>query len=265
MPTGVEVERGADHLRRQSSEILPKRRFTLDLAHFGRRGYLVPGHLRSPLAQEVNAIKRVLIRFLEDRPEPMRHRPLVLVVTSTKGGEGKSFFSLNVALSFLFVDARPVLLVDADAVDGGLSRELGLLGRSGLGDELRSGEPSFDDHLLSAERHRLEVLPAGTLSSDNADWTRHDARRLVQALRRLAMDDTVVVIDTPPVSSLPVAHLLADYADHILFVVGAGQTRREEIALALAQLSGAEATSFVLNRALASPMHGEYGCHGSRA
>jgi receptor protein-tyrosine kinase len=265
VPVGVVADVGADRSRSRSPEIPPERRFTLDLARFARQGYLVPGNLRTPLAQEVNAIKRRLRRALEDRQGSPWDRPPVLMVTSTKPDEGKSFFSLNLALSFLFVDARRVLLVDADIVGGGLSRELGVLERPGLSDELRtSGELRLDDRLLGAAPHRLEMLPAGSSSGTYGDWTRHDGQRLVLALRRLAVGDAVVVVDTPPVSTLPTAHLLADYVDHILFVVGAGRTRREEIALALGQLSEPEATSFVLNRAVAAPMPAEHG-YGSSA
>ena len=234
----------------------PARRFALDLAALGRRGHLVPGNLRGPLAREVNAVKRGLHRILGDRQE----RQLVLMVTSTKAGEGKSFVSLNLALSFLLVDARRVLLVDADDVRGGLSRELGLPEGPGLAEEMRTGELRLDERLLGAERHRLEVLPAGSLSATGAEWTRHDGQRLVLALRRLAAArDAVVVIDTPPLAACPTAHLLADHVDHVLFVVGAGRTRTDEIAHALAQLADHRATSFVLNRATAPATPAEYG------
>jgi Mrp family chromosome partitioning ATPase len=263
-PARFVAEAGADRPFQRSPEIPPERRFTLDLARFARRGHLVPGNLRSPLAQEVNALKRGLYRALEEHRGSPWEGPLVLMVTSTKPGEGKSFVSLNLALSFLFVDGRRVLLVDADGADGGLSRELGVPGRPGLSDELRAGELRLDDRLLGAERHRLEVLPAGSTSSVGAlDWTRQDCQRLAHALRRLTMVNEVIVIDTPPVSVLPTAHLLADYVDHILFVVGAGQTRPDEIALALAQLSDRDATSFVLNRVIAAPGPAEYS-YGSR-
>lgn len=248
----------------QPPEIPPERHVALDLTRLAKAGHLVPGNLRSPFAQEMNAIKRSLRWAMEERRRSCWDRPLVLMVTSTRPDEGKSFLSLNLALSFLFVDARRVVLVDADTAQGTLSRQLGGRGHPGVSEVLRHGERRPDEQLLAVGQHGLELLPAGTLSTTGGDSTRQDCQRLVLALRRLAAGDAVVVIDTPPMTAFPTAHLLADYVDHLLFVVGAGRTRPDDIALALAQLSDHHAASFVLNRMIAAPNTAEYS-YGTRA
>jgi len=87
-------------------------------------------------------------------------------------------------------------------------------------------------------------------------------------LRRLAQPGAVVIVDTPPVLAVPTAHLLADHVDQVLFVVGAGLTRPEEIRSALALLPAQDKVSFVLNRglvpSLAVDYDGYYG-YGAKA
>src|SRR4051794_32211387 len=88
------------------------RSFGLDLVRLRRERYLVPGSFGSAFAREVNVIKRGLWRVLLNCGTQANGCPVILVVTSTKPREGKSFLSTNLALSLLFADTRPVLLVD---------------------------------------------------------------------------------------------------------------------------------------------------------
>lgn len=229
----------------------PARGFALDLARLRRRRYLVPGNFATPLARDVNAIKRRLWRALDDRGPGLADRPVLLLVTSTKPDEGKSFFSINLALSFLFEDSHRVMLVDGDGVRGGMSRQLGLKGSPGLNDTLRSNEIELESCLLRSERDGLEVIPAGSPSAADMGWTRRGSERVIAALRRVAMPNAVVVIDTPPLLAAPLAHLLAEHVDHVLFLVGAGHTKVDEIGLAVAQFPDPSRVSLVLNRAAA--------------
>jgi protein-tyrosine kinase len=235
--------------------------FRLDTASLYNQRCLVPGNLSSAFAREINVVKRNLWRRLQDR-EPGQ-RSIVLLVSSTKAGEGKSFLGLNLALSFLFADSRRVLLVDADTEHRGLSKRLGLGNSSGLTELLEEGGASIEQALLRSERHELEIIPAGRPSPAGASRAACGSERLVVALRRLAAPDAVVVIDAPPLLTAPVAYLLAEYVDQVILVVGAGQSRLDEIGLALAQLPDQERVSFILNRAVAAPASA--GSHGPPA
>src|SRR5688572_10534220 len=70
----------------------------LDLTAMAAAGFLVPGHGNAQLGEEFRAIKRPLIRNAQGRSaEPIHHANLI-VVTSALAGEGKTFFSTNLAL-----------------------------------------------------------------------------------------------------------------------------------------------------------------------
>jgi Mrp family chromosome partitioning ATPase len=221
----------------------------LDFAALARRRLVAPGNLRSRLALELSGIKRTIGRGETNLQPDSGDGTMLVVVTSANPGEGKSFLSLNLGLSYLFGETRPVMLADADTIGAGLSRALGLADRPGIGEEVTNGDVALDRCLLQVAGHDLWIAPAGR-ETGAAEWTSRDCQRLAQGLRRLAPAGSVIVVDTPPMSALPAAHFLADHADRVLFVVGAGRTRPEEIGLGLAQIVDHGRVSFVLNRAL---------------
>ena len=65
--------------------------------------------------------------------------PNLIMVTSALPGEGKTFVSINLAMSIAAELDRRVLLVDADIARGDLSHQLGLEGRRGLSDVPSTG------------------------------------------------------------------------------------------------------------------------------
>jgi MinD-like ATPase involved in chromosome partitioning or flagellar assembly len=151
------------------------------------------------------------------------------------------------------------MLVDADLARRDLSKRLGVKEFRGLGECVQAGGAALETCLLRSETDGLEVIPAGLPASGDAEWTRRGSERLVAGLRRLALPNAVVLIDTPPLLVAPVAHLLAEHADHVLFVVGAGQASVDDIRLAAAQIPSQERVGLILNRTAASQPAAGYG------
>ena len=90
----------------------------------------------------------------------MPARNNVVLVTSALPGEGKTFTSLNLALSIVRDREMRVVLVDGDVARPGLTPALGLEGRPGLNDALEDDEPRHQyGHL--PDRRRRPVLRAG--------------------------------------------------------------------------------------------------------
>ena len=97
---------------------------------------LAPEGGRSRIAEEFRLIKRPLLVNVFDRPLEGVEFPNLLMVTSSVQGEGKTFTSLNLAISITMEMDSTVLLVDADVAKPGLSRWLGVRDRPGLIDRL---------------------------------------------------------------------------------------------------------------------------------
>src|SRR5512138_923931 len=133
----------------------------LDLARLQEAGFITPNVTDSKLLHEFRVIKRPLIQnALGKGAAPVANGNLIMV-TSSLPGEGKSFVSLNLAMSIAMeVDCR-VLLVDADVVKPSIPRLLGLKPAPGLMDVLTTPDLSLAEVLLKTNVPRLDILLAG--------------------------------------------------------------------------------------------------------
>ena len=75
---------------------------------------LTPDASRSHLAEEYRAIKRPLLRNIDGKGAETVANANLIMVTSAKPGEGKTFISLNLAASLANSGTRPVVLIDVD-------------------------------------------------------------------------------------------------------------------------------------------------------
>src|SRR5215472_9269217 len=100
-------------------------------------GLLPPPHQERELAQQFRQIKRPLInRALGRGVEALAQGNLVMVASAVPG-EGKTFMSLNLALSMRLEEDVTVLLVDGDVVNPRMSQVLGADSEPGLLDIIK--------------------------------------------------------------------------------------------------------------------------------
>jgi protein-tyrosine kinase len=147
------------------------------------------------------------------------HNLQVVMTASCLPGEGKSLTVINLALTLSDSYQRRVLLIDADLRRPTIQRVFGLPMITGLDDGLKAETDRPMPLIEVAER--LFVLPAGRPDPDPlSGLTSERMTRLVQQARS-SFD--WVLIDTPPVTLLPDANLLAANVDGVLLVVRAGK------------------------------------------
>ena len=112
---------------RESPEVVPAlscrsdRTLNIDLQVLRTAGALAPASEERRLAEEYRNIKRPLLKTMT-QGEPQQRRNLV-AITSALPGEGKTFTSINLALSLAMERGRQVVLVDGDAALDGLPLE----------------------------------------------------------------------------------------------------------------------------------------------
>ncbi len=120
-------------------------------------GYLPAEGLERRFADHYRQIKRPLIeRALAGEPG-MR----LILVSSALPGDGKTFTSLNLALSMARERDVSVLLVDADAPRAHISEVLGIRGERGLLDALSDESLDVESLIVETDVRGLEILPAG--------------------------------------------------------------------------------------------------------
>ena len=178
----------------------------------------------------------------------------VVMVTSATQAEGKSLTSTNLALTLSESYKRRVLLVDADLRCPSLHQIFDVAGVSGLSDGLR--RPDVAPFRTLAVSGTLALLPAGRPDPD-------PMASLTSARMRLVIDEARskfdwVIVDTPPVASMPDANLLAGMVDAVLLVVGARIAPYDVIRQAVKSIGKKKFVGVVLNRADA-PVSVGYG------
>ena len=243
--------------------------FDLDLEALAAQGFYTPASRSGRLSLELRSIKRRLLRRMglragADRKiarRAGRNRNLV-VVTSTRPGEGKTFCAVNLALSLAFEEEMEVLLVDADLSRPKLKSHFGIGDCRGLTDRIVDPSLSLTSLCWRARQAPLTILPEGQAAGRPIDiFSLPEARRVFAELsaRRAGR---VVVIDSPPVLATEEAAVMAREADEIVFVVEADRTPEAAAAAALDELLDANANvSLVLNRCLIGAGANYYGSY----
>ncbi len=164
---------------------------------------------------------------------------LIIAVTSSVQGEGKTMLAVSLARSAALSDQR-VLLVDADMRLGRVHKALDIPATPGLADYL--AEPNGKDIASlwqSDPSTRLKVLPCGRQGYKAGVLLQSGhLRRAMQGLRQ---QFDLIVIDTPPV--LPVADFgtLVEVADAALFIVDWSRMRPDVIEAGAARIRATRA------------------------
>lgn len=150
-----------------------------------------------------------------------------ILVTSTTSGEGKTFFSLNLALSYAILDKK-VLLIGADIRNPRLKTYLNLDGRKGLTDYLISSSDNLEEYINPSGRNdNLDVLISGTIPPNPNELL--TSSRLSKLLNELKSKYDIIILDTAPVGLVSDTYLIEKYADLILYVVRENVTLKSSV------------------------------------
>jgi receptor protein-tyrosine kinase len=219
----------------------------IDAVALERGGMVDWSRTRSRISEEFRLVQRQILRAaFGPGAEPGFSN--LLMVTSARPGEGKSFTSVNLAGSIARQGDHHVLLVDADSKRDSFCQALGLAEMRGLLDLVAN--PKLDPALLIVKTpiERLSILSVGRERERSAElFSTKEMIRLIQSLgRRYA--DRLLILDAPPCLSTSDPAVLAPVVGQILFVVEADRTQREEVEASLDLIQSCPNISLVLNK-----------------
>jgi len=228
------------------------REFTMDFERLKTFGFITPDGRRSRVSEEFRLIKRRLMQRMSlnaRNRKKQRGREHVILVTSSRPSEGKSFIAVNLALSIVLDEGFNVMLVDADVARPSISNIFGLRNDlPGLTDLLLGQESRLSNVLLRESHHPLSLLAAGGSVDSATDlFGGDDMRQLVTDIAS-RYTDRIIIFDAPPLlaSTEPVA--LAEHAGQTVLVVDAERTSRAAIDSALDLLETDQNVNLVLNK-----------------
>jgi capsular exopolysaccharide synthesis family protein len=186
-----------------------------------------------------------------------RHRGMrSIVVTSALSGDGKTTTSCNLAIALTSLDrSRSVVLVELDLRRPSLAECLSLQVRHGV-DEVLAKEVSLDEALLRTDVPGLSVLAVRSGTSNPESLLA--SKSLTDLIRSLDKRFPMIIIDTPPVLSVPDAASVIDVADGCLLVVRAGRSTTASVRSAIEHLPAEKMLGCCLNFARKSKAVASY-------
>lgn len=148
----------------------------------------------------------------------------IIMTTSANPSSGKTFVSLNLAISLAIKDKK-VLLIDLDMRRASLSKYIGNP-KIGLSNYLGGQVLDIKDIIKhDKELTNLDIIPVGTIPPNPTELLFSKGLEEMFAIVRNEYD--YVFIDCPPVEIVADASIIGKLADMTLFVVRAGLMDRD--------------------------------------
>ena len=188
---------------------------------------LVRASPRSSYAEMLRAI-RTRIEFVLKRKDKM-----VICVTSTESGDGKTFLSTNLAALYAMT-GRKTLLIDLDLRKPNIHTKLGLENGDGASNYL-IGDCELKDTMVTDTPFGFDFMRAGTIPPNPGELVHAD--KLGQTIAKLREQYDYIVIDTSPIGLVPDAYAIIENSDMCLFVIRCMQTNKSFCKQTLEQMA----------------------------
>jgi Mrp family chromosome partitioning ATPase len=194
---------------------------------------------------ERQALARLSVHHLRHMLEAGPEHSSVITITSACAGDGKTSLAYALGVSFATTGTETVV-VDADLVGRGLTRQLGLDRVTGLREAARRPELNGEVHQTGTSG--LWALPVGL--DESLDPARLSPALVAPLLARLRERFPVVIVDSGPVLGSLEASVMCRLSDRVVLVVSRGQTPRSlKAAAQQVRRLGATCAGLVFNRA----------------
>ena len=168
-----------------------------------------------------------------------------LLVTSCIPREGKSTTVANLGVTFALAQQK-VLIIDADLRRPILHRLFGIPNSQGL-THMLSDAVEYDQVFTPTKIANLWIVTCGIIPPNPSELL--GSQKMKVFLERVQEQFDLILLDSPPISSLADASVLGSIVDGVLFIVKANTASRDIIEKAKDQLEtvGANIIGVVLN------------------
>lgn len=266
-PSKPETEQSTDQEEVVAQEQSPaetvsaNKQLTIDTASLNEKGYLIDTGARKSIKDEFRQIKRKLLNNAFGTASKMLNHPNLIMISSAKPNEGKTFVSINLALSIALEQDKTVLLVDADVLRPSVNRELGVEQTEGLIEYLLEDEKPLSDVMFNTNIDKLKVIPAGHPHHLSNELLASEKMAVLANELATRYPDRVVIFDCPPLVGVTETLVLANLMGQALVVVEESKTSITSIKEATENLNEDLAVGLVLNKAIRShkDLYGYYG------
>ncbi len=259
--TASEKEYKNDSPRTESPEYKkPGDIINFDWDYLHAHGFIRVDDSHSRIAEEYRNIKRPLVtNALGTRKRDIKNSNLILI-TSSVPGEGKTFTSINLALSIAAEMDKKVLLIDADVAKPSIAKVLGIKSKIGLIDFLETDTLQLSDIILQTEIPGLRIITAGKSHKFSTELLASDKMIALSKELSSRYSDRIVIFDTPPLLATTQAEVLASQMGQVILVVAAEKTPQSFVLESTKKLQNcSDIVLGVLNKAQRTLNAGYYG------
>lgn len=221
-------------------------------------GLVAPDYHEKIIADQYRDIKRPLIANAYGKRVRRVEDGNLIMVTSALAGEGKTFTSLNLAISIAQEQDLTVLLVDGDVVKPYIGDVFGVAEMPGLLDLLQGDSQGPESLVVPTDMKGLSILPAGAPRPDATELL--SGSRMGNIMRQLVgrFPQRVIIFDTPPLLQTSESKVLTSMAGQIVLVVKAESTSHGAVAEALQVLGADKTVNLILNQSRTAGIGNRY-------
>jgi capsular exopolysaccharide synthesis family protein len=153
----------------------------------------------------------------------------VTMVTSATPTNGKTFITLNLAISFA-IKGRRVLMIDLDLRRASLSKSVGAR-TEGMSEYLNGNVADWHEIItqneIASNDNVIDLLPAGSIPPNPAELLNNNKLETLLDAARTEYD--VILIDCPPAELVADTSIISKVADSTLFVIRANYVDKDVI------------------------------------
>tara|TARA_Y100000296_G_scaffold39477_1_gene45553 strand:+ start:40865 stop:41806 length:942 start_codon:yes stop_codon:yes gene_type:complete len=239
--------------------------FVIDFTRLEKNGHISLNGERKQINEEYREIKRKLLANAFGTLSKTLHNPNIIMVSSSRPSEGKTFTATNLAMSIASEQDKTVLLVDADVLRPNVLNTLGLERRKGLMEYLTGDVDNISDVLYPTNVDKLKIIPAG--KSHHLSTELLASQKMHDTVNEFAnrYPDRIIIFDTPPLIGINESAILANFAGQAVVVVEEGKAKMGDIRMSVERLNPEMAIGFVVNKSVHNDTDGSgyYGYYYS--
>jgi exopolysaccharide/PEP-CTERM locus tyrosine autokinase len=231
---------------------LKAKKVEIDIQRLENAGFVSVHSTRRVINEEYRAIKRKLLQNAFGAISSTLNNSNIIMVSSARPSEGKTFTAVNLALSIAAEKDKTVLLVDADVLRPKVSKTLAIEPKEGLMEYLLDEKSDISEVMYSTNIDKLRIIPAGR--SHHLSTELLASQKMHNTIDEIASryPDRVVIIDCPPLIGINETAILASFAGQAVVVTVEGKSKISDINAATSQLNPEMAVGFVVNQAIVS-------------
>lgn len=145
-------------------------------------------------------------------------RNKIVMLSSLNPGSGKTFITMNLAVSFA-IKGKKVVIIDLDLRKAALSEFIGSP-KKGVSDYLNGQVDSYKDVIVKGKLHsNLDVIPTGTIPPNPTELLFEE--RLGTMLSELREQYDYIFLDCPPAEIVADSSIINGHVDITLFILRA--------------------------------------------